>query len=83
MPIISVQVCNADSRSVLKTYNGKSIVQDSLIVENSAIYFIDINPMGTQYIDFEINYKVNDKDIAFLGLLEQFLFEPRSHGDVV
>ena len=23
------------------------------------------------------------KDIAFLGLLEQFLFEPRSHGDVV
>ena len=80
---ISVQVCNADSRSVLKTYNGKSIVQDSLIVENSAIYFIDINPMGTQYIEFEINYKVNDKDIAFLGLLEQFLFEPRSHGDVV
>ena len=39
--------------------------------------------MGTQYIEFEINYKVNDKDIAFLGLLEQFLFEPRSHGDVV
>ena len=57
---ISVQVCNADSRSVLKTYKGKSIVQDSLIVENSAIYFIDINPMGTQYIEFEINYKVND-----------------------
>lgn len=57
---ISVQVCNADSRSVLKTYKGKSIVQDSLIVENSAIYFIDINPKGTQYIEFEINYKAND-----------------------
>ena len=57
---ISVQVCNADSRSVLKTYKGKSIVQDSLIVENSAIYFIEINPLGTQYIKFEINYKVND-----------------------
>ena len=57
---ISVQVCNADSRSVLKTYKGKSIVQDSLVVENSAIYLIDINPLETQYIQFEINYKVND-----------------------
>ena len=57
---ITVQVCNADSRSVLKTYKGKSVVHDSLVVENRAIYFININPLGTQYIGLEINYKVND-----------------------
>ena len=57
---ITVKVCNADSRSVLKTYNGKSVVKDSLVVENSAIYFIDVNPQGTQYVALDINYKVND-----------------------
>ena len=57
---ISVKVCNADSRAVLKTYNGKSAVKDSLVIENSAIYFIDVNPQGTQYIALDINYKVND-----------------------
>ena len=57
---ITVKVCNADSRSVLKTYNGKSAVKDSLVVENSAIYFIDVNPQGTQYVALDINYKVND-----------------------
>lgn len=57
---ITVKVCNADSRSVLKIYNGKSAVKDSLVVENSAIYFIDVNPQGTQYVALDINYKVND-----------------------
>ena len=63
-PIV-VQVCNADSRSVLKTYKGKSVVKDSLIVENSAIYFIEINPLGTQYIGLDIHYKI--KDMSRLG----------------
>ena len=57
---ITVKVCNADSRSVLKTYNGKSAVKDSLVVENSAIYFIGVNPQETQYVALDINYKVND-----------------------
>ena len=57
---VTVQVYNADSRSVLKTCKGKSVVEDSLVVENSAIYLIDVNPQGTQYIGLDINYKVND-----------------------
>ena len=57
---IVVQLCNADSRSVLKKYKGKSVVNDSLVVENTAIYYIEINPQGTQYIGLEIGYKVND-----------------------
>ena len=57
---IVVQLCNADSRSVLKKYKGNSVVNDSLVVENTAIYYIEINPQGTQYIGLEISYKVND-----------------------
>lgn len=57
---ISIKVYNADSRSVIESYKGKSIVQDSLIVENSSIYLIEINPQGTQYIGLKIYYKVND-----------------------
>lgn len=57
---IVVQLCNADSRSMLKKFKGKSVVNDSLVVENTAIYYIEINPQGTQYIGLEISYKVND-----------------------
>lgn len=57
---MTVRVHNADSRSVLKTYKGKSAITDSLVLENSAIYLIDIDPQGTQYIGLDINYAVND-----------------------
>jgi hypothetical protein len=57
---VTVKVCNADARSVIKTYTGKTSVKDSLIIQNTAIYFVEINPNGTQYIDLDINYKIND-----------------------
>lgn len=62
---ITVQVSNADSRTVLKTYKGKTTVKDSLVVANSAIYLVNINPQGTQYVGLDINYKIND--ISRLG----------------
>lgn len=57
---VTVKVCNSDARSVIKTYTGKTAVKDSLIIQNTAIYFVEINPNGTQYIDLNINYKIND-----------------------
>lgn len=57
---VTVKVCNADARSVIKTYTGKTSVKDSLVIQNTAIYFVEINPNGTQYIDLDINYKIND-----------------------
>lgn len=57
---ITVKICNADSRQVLKTYTGKSTVTDSLTISNTAIYFVEVNPNGVQYIDLDINYKIND-----------------------
>ena len=57
---ITVKVCNADSRKVLKTYSGRSTVKDSLTISNTAIYFIEVNPNSVQYIDLDINYKINE-----------------------
>lgn len=47
---MTVKLCNADARIVIKTYTGKI----------SVIYFLEINPGGTQYIDLNINYKVKE-----------------------
>ena len=57
---ITVKLCNADSRNVLETYTGKSAVIDSITIANTAIYYIEVNPNGVQYIDLDINYKVNE-----------------------
>ena len=57
---ITVKICNADSRQVLKTYTGKSVVADSLNIANTAIYFVEINPNGVQYIALDVNYKFNE-----------------------
>lgn len=62
---VTIKICNADSRKVLKTYNGKPSVVDSIEITNTAIYFVEINPNGVQYIDLDINYKI--KDISRLG----------------
>ena len=57
---ITVKVCNADSHKVLKTYSGRSTIKDSLTISNTAIYFIEVNPNSVQYIDLDINYKINE-----------------------
>ena len=62
---ITIKICNADSKKVLKTYTGKSFVVDSITIANSAIYLVEVNPNGVQYMDLDINYQVND--IARLG----------------
>ena len=62
---ITIKICNADSKKVLKTYTGKSFVADSITIANSAIYLVEVNPNGVQYMDLDINYQVND--ISRLG----------------
>lgn len=57
---ITVKICNADSRQVLKTYTGKSVVADSLNIANTAIYYVEVNPNGVQYIALDVNYKFNE-----------------------
>lgn len=57
---MTVKLCNADARTVIKTYTGKISVVDSLEIQNTAIYFLEIIPGGTQYIGLDINYKVKE-----------------------
>lgn len=57
---MNVKVIDYNSRATLKTYTGKTIVNDSLSIEHDAIYLVEINPLGTQYVDMDINYKVTE-----------------------
>ena len=57
---MNVTVVDYNSRSTLKTYTGKTIVNDSLSIEHDAIYLVEVNPLGTQYVDMDINYKVTE-----------------------
>lgn len=59
---MTVKLCNADARSVIKAYTGKTSIVDSLEIQNTAIYFFEVVPGTTQYIDLDINYKVKEFD---------------------
>ena len=49
-----------NSRTTLKTYAGRHLLEDSLTIAHDAIYLVEVNPQGTQYIDMDVNYKVTD-----------------------
>ena len=57
---MNVKVSDYNSRATLKIFTGRHLVEDSLIIEHDAIYLVEVNPLGTQYIDMDINYKVTD-----------------------
>ena len=57
---MNVKVIDYNSRATLKTYTGKAIVNDSLAIEHDAIYLVEVNPLGTKYVDMDINYKVTE-----------------------
>lgn len=59
---ITVKIYNTDSRQLLKSYTGKSFCNDSLAIQNTAIYLVEIAPNGTQYVEMDINYKSNDME---------------------
>ncbi|MBR4962830.1 MAG: hypothetical protein IKY54_02890 [Muribaculaceae bacterium] len=54
---LTVKISNASSRTVLKTLANKTLVQEVMPIQNSAIYLVEIIPNGNQYVDYEIYYK--------------------------
>ena len=68
---VTLRVYNADSHSVLKTYAGKKSVHDSISVAHTAVYVVELKPVGSQYVDFTAsksvtsveNFLENDPDI--------------------
>jgi hypothetical protein len=53
---VTVKISNVNSRTVLKTLANKTLVQEVMPIQNSAIYLVEIIPNGTQYLDYEICY---------------------------
>ena len=56
----TLKISNANSRSVLKSYTGKTSVEHSMEIKNTAIYLVEIIPTKAQYMDLSIKYKIND-----------------------
>lgn len=56
---ITVKLYNADSRSTIKTYQGKKVLHDSLKIANSAIYLLEMKPIGNTYVDLELEKSVS------------------------
>lgn len=56
----TVKIGNANSRSIIKSITGKKSVTESLDIANTAIYLVEVIPMGAQYIDLAVQYQVAD-----------------------
>ncbi len=53
---------NADSKKLIKTYQAKNKIHDSIKIENTAIYLLEITPNGSQYLDLSLQQSVNSPD---------------------
>ena len=60
-----IRVYNTNSYQLLKTYAGKKMVKDSLAIQFSSVYLVEINPKGRQYASIDIAYKPNSVNRAF------------------
>ena len=56
----SLKISNANSRSVLKTFARKALVEHSMEIKNTAIYLVEIIPTKAQYLDLSVKYKIAD-----------------------
>ena len=56
----TLKISNANSRSVLKTFAGKVLVEHSMEIKNTAIYLVEIIPTKAQYLDLSVKYNVAD-----------------------
>ncbi len=56
----TLKISNANSRSVLKTFAGKALVEHSMEIKNTAIYLVEIIPTKAQYLDLSVKYKIAD-----------------------
>ena len=56
----TLKITNANSRSVLKTFAGKTSVEHSIEIKNTAIYLVEVVPTKAQYLDLSVKYKIAD-----------------------
>ena len=56
----TLKISNVNSRSVLKSSIGKTSVEYSMEINNTAIYLVEVIPSKAQYLDLSIKYKIDD-----------------------
>ena len=55
---VTVRVYNADNHSMLKTYAAKKSVHDSIKVVNTAVYVVELKPVGEPYVELSLSKSV-------------------------
>lgn len=60
-----IRVYNTNSHQLLRTYTGKKTIKDSIAIQFSAVYLVEINPKGRQYASIDIAFKPNSVNRAF------------------
>ena len=59
---VTAKLYNVDSRQLVKNYAGKKVVKDSVTINNSAIYLLELTTKGAQYIDLSLRQNVGEVD---------------------
>lgn len=59
---VTMRILNADAHNVLKTYAGKKTLVDSIAIQNSAIYLVEVSPRGSAYIDLNVSQQYANVD---------------------
>lgn len=55
-----IRIYNADSHALLRNYGKVKEVNDSILIPNDAIYFVEVNADKPQYYSYVLTKKVND-----------------------
>ncbi len=56
---VTVKLYNADTEKLIKSYKGRN-VSDSLSISNSAVYLLEIVPLGKTYVSASLSYRCAD-----------------------
>ena len=71
----TIRLLNADSRNTVRTWNGKKAISDSIAINNSAIYLVEVEPKDSPYISLTLErncknlqdvikeYEINEEEI--------------------
>lgn len=59
---VTMRILNADAHNVLRTYAGKKQLVDSIAIQNSAIYLVELSPRGSAYIDLNVSQQYANVD---------------------
>lgn len=59
---VTVKISDVNSRTELKTIATKTTIKEVVEIKNTAIYLVEINPNGAQYLDYKIYYNVTSMD---------------------